>query len=568
MTEQHASDPFEQRIAAALERHVAGASDPRPAREIARAAMRPRGVVARARNAPRPRRYLLLGVAAALLVPAAYFGATNLPRVIVVNQVEPNPTLAPDETVMPAERHQPVVVRRVEAPIPGLDIVMLRSDGFERTLRFLPDSATGTTRGWSEWASLSDDGWLALALSGTGPPWPLVLLDLSDPASEPWVIDKANVGGIGPRFGPDGLVAAPAASSENPSTMAHALVIVDPAERTTSRMPLAGQLIGGGPSILWTADGGILQAGGERDRFIVGYPDGSQDDTESMRLHYGAPLWGPDGSNLRLCAAVDSCGTSAEADSVQRIALDGSVSTVPILGRPERLYGASFGRKESEYWLLYEQDDGRQFLLSHLDDGTHLDVATINRGADWSNTSVFHAAPDGSSVSLFVDIGAKPAVVIVNTDLVNGASYHRGHMAGYLDRNLLADIDSDTFEPPANTMPPSGSTYRLPSIEDLIAEETRLNPGQIVVGQAARDAAGDNEPREYRVRATKSGTFDMYIDCIGPAPLTAVANGSTTSHPCLTAGAIGTQVTLESGEAVIVRATGRTSWRVVLYEGY
>ena len=75
MTDRPTFDPFEQRIAAEFERYVQPAADPKPISEIAEAAMRPRGLVVRARNLSRPRRFLLLGIAAALLVPATYLGA-------------------------------------------------------------------------------------------------------------------------------------------------------------------------------------------------------------------------------------------------------------------------------------------------------------------------------------------------------------------------------------------------------------------------------------------------------------------------------------------------------------
>src|SRR5262245_54842542 len=75
MTDRSTFDPFEERIAAEFERYVLPATDPKPISSIVGAAMRPRGGVARVRNLSRPRRYLLLGIAAAFLVPATYLGA-------------------------------------------------------------------------------------------------------------------------------------------------------------------------------------------------------------------------------------------------------------------------------------------------------------------------------------------------------------------------------------------------------------------------------------------------------------------------------------------------------------
>jgi hypothetical protein len=91
MTDGPTFDLFEQRIAAEFERYVQSAADPKPISAIAGAAMRPRPLAVRARNLSRPRRFLLLGIAAALLVPATYLGAGSLrpPTPDLDNQVQP-----------------------------------------------------------------------------------------------------------------------------------------------------------------------------------------------------------------------------------------------------------------------------------------------------------------------------------------------------------------------------------------------------------------------------------------------------------------------------------------------
>ena len=103
MTDRPTFDPFEQRIAAAFERYVQPAADPKPISEIAGTAMRPRGLGVRARNLSRPRRFLLLGIAAALLVPATYLGAGSLrpPTPDLDNQVQPLSRIQVGEPVAP-----------------------------------------------------------------------------------------------------------------------------------------------------------------------------------------------------------------------------------------------------------------------------------------------------------------------------------------------------------------------------------------------------------------------------------------------------------------------------------
>src|SRR4051812_27592515 len=92
MNRQSTTDAFDQLLSVEFERMVAGAMDPKPAAEIAGAAMRPRGVTARVRASRNGRRLLLLGLAAAFLIPAAYIGALGL---------APKPTDAP----LPAPSH-------------------------------------------------------------------------------------------------------------------------------------------------------------------------------------------------------------------------------------------------------------------------------------------------------------------------------------------------------------------------------------------------------------------------------------------------------------------------------
>ncbi len=133
MTERSTFDSFEQRIAAELERYVAPATDPKPASEIAAVAMRPRRLVVRARNVSQPRRLLLLGLAAAFLVPAAYIGASNLrppaPDQAIV--VQPAPTEDSLPTVVPSPAgssdYASIFIRRDNGPEPGVSIFGRRS---------------------------------------------------------------------------------------------------------------------------------------------------------------------------------------------------------------------------------------------------------------------------------------------------------------------------------------------------------------------------------------------------------------------------------------------------------
>jgi YVTN family beta-propeller protein len=102
MTDRPTFDPFEQRLAIEFERYVQPAADPTPVSAIAGAAMRPRGLGVRARNLSRPRRFLLLAIAAAFLVPATYLGAGSLrPPTPDLNEVQPLSRIQVGEPVGP-----------------------------------------------------------------------------------------------------------------------------------------------------------------------------------------------------------------------------------------------------------------------------------------------------------------------------------------------------------------------------------------------------------------------------------------------------------------------------------
>ena len=121
-------------------------------------------------------------------------------------------------------------------------------------MRHVPDSVVpGGGKLW-EWGTVSESGWLAIGSEKD--PWPMILIDLRREDSTPWVVSEANTGGIGPRWGPTGLVAAD--SGGNGSSV----VIADPDSHSTRIISIGG-LIGGGPSIVWAADGtGIVGSTG------------------------------------------------------------------------------------------------------------------------------------------------------------------------------------------------------------------------------------------------------------------------------------------------------------------
>jgi hypothetical protein len=354
MTERSTFDSFEQRIVGELERYVAPAADPRPASEIAALAMRPRGLLVRARNASRPRRFLLLGLAAAFLVPAAYIGAALIrpPAPEVVNRVQPSRTDAPQSTVAPSGhlpfKYVSIFVRRDDGSEPGLSIFAVRPDGGEVLVRKVPDSIVpgpGRLTG----GTVSDSGWLAL--NEEARPWPMLLVDLEHAPAEPWVVAEASTGGIGPVWGPTGLVAADSGSNGG------RVVIADPETHTTRIVSMRGGLVGGGPSIVWSADGsGIVGSTGTQEVDKAGRASGAYEivpidgsdprpgvgEIFDARGAYGAGLAG-----LRICSPDQNC-PGGDDGRIERVEPDGSARTIWHQVDTDRALDAGFGGRADE----------------------------------------------------------------------------------------------------------------------------------------------------------------------------------------------------------------------------
>ena len=246
-----------------------------------------------------------------------------------------------------------IFVRRDDGPDPGVSVYAVRPDGREVLVRKVPDSivpAYGPLRGTlSVWGAVSASGWLAL--HSEVKPWPMILIDLGDAQAKPWVIDEANTGGISPRWGPTGLVAADAGGNGG------RVVIVDPETHTTRIVNTRG-LVGGGPSIVWASDGsGIIGFAGNGAYEIVplddGYPRAGAADVFDPR-----GLYGPGLSELRICSPGASC-PGGDDGRIERVELDGSARTIWQQEGDDRALAASFGSRADEYWLSVDHDKGR-----------------------------------------------------------------------------------------------------------------------------------------------------------------------------------------------------------------
>ena len=543
MTERTTLSPFERRLAAELERYVAGAWDPKPAAEVASEAMHPAGPSVRARRASQSRRLLLFGLAAALLIPAASIGALVLrdraPAVVDV------PATAEDQAIF---------VRRTMGAEPGVAIFAVRPDGGELLVRQVPDAILTSGGTVGIWGSVSDHGWLALGAERNGGPWPMILVDLADPSSEPWVIHEANLGGIGASWGPTGLVAAEGRSWQD-------LLVVDPEARATSHVSMQGHgLVGGGPSIIWTADGrGFVGSTGSGAYEVVPL-DGSAPSPAVgqvfARGRYGVGL-----AELRICSPGAGC-PGGDDGRVERVETDGSAAIVWRPSGGDRALAATFAATDG-YWLTLDHDQGRQVVLLRVRDDGQDTAATINRDAGWMYVGAMQESPDEIGGVVWIDLGGKPAALTVPLD---GAppTFHEGQFAGYLSGSTVTGLPGARYEASTVIMPNVGEAYRLPTLDALIASELTLNPGRTVLGKGSRDGVqGDGEVRTFEVTRDVTGDGEAYLDCLGPSSVTVTSGGHSVTSPCLMAGSYGGEVGALG--PITVEASGDTSWRVVVY---
>ena len=570
MTDRPTFDPFEQRIAAEFERYVQPVADPKPISAIAEAALRPRGLGARARNLSRPRRFLLLGLAAAFLVPATYLGAASLrpPTPDLNNQVEPPQTDHPQQTSGPSTslaQHDVSIFVRRDGSLPGVSIVAVRPDGAETVVRHVPDSVVPGGGTVSESGAVSQSGWLALESSSSG--GPMIIIDLRREDATPWLVDRANTVGFegdGPRWGPTGLVAADAGSGDG------RVVIADPETRTTRIVSMPDH----NSWTVWTADGSG----------IVGRVRGSAGGLEGKRAYQTVPIdggdprsgvgevfdprgaYGPDMAVLRICSGDQTC-PGGDDGRVERIEPDGSARTVWRQTGVDRVLGAAFGRRADEYWLTLDHDTGRQVTLVHVESGQETVVSTFNRDRYWQDIGdPLDAADDSSGLVWFQARGEAAAVVMPFGGAP--ATFHTGQFAGFVDGAAAAAFATGLYQDPAETMPALGEAYVLPTLEELIALDPRETA---VVGTGSHDAiAGDPSVHTFEVSQDRPSPSpgdsnvqgEADFDCHGPSSVTISVGAGWAINPCI-GGRI--SVPIGDGEKVTFTASADTSWRVVIY---
>jgi hypothetical protein len=346
----------------------------------------------------------------------------------------------------------------VSAPDTDVDIVMARSDGQEREVRHLAASGLPDGRVFETYGSVSQDGWIAVG-THIGPPgsetkYAWALYDLTDPARAPRLVPYSPV--LGGRWGPGGLFA----TTHPGDPQCCAIDVIDAASgaRTSlGHIPLPG----GGPDIIWAADGsGLLvhpstddpaytddpafrpfavwQVGSGGGRLVAGVPP----------LAPGTdPRWvAPGGTTL----TFDGCATGVEDPGCKRAS--GSVQTIDAQntvtqwysGLPETLVAASLSADGRAIWLLLDGTSGADHaaVIARVGaPGQAQIVTTLHLGKGNYPFHLSGLAPDDSSIaidSIIVDLLGEstigPTRLISTSD--GRSTTHAGHHVGFVPSSV------------------------------------------------------------------------------------------------------------------------------------
>ena len=237
----------------------------------------------------------------------------------------------------------------------------------------------------------------------------MILVDLRDPNAKPWVVDEANLGGIGPRWGPTGLVAAiPAGTEPAPghrrSRDPFDAYGLDAGARAGGWRPVdrAGQRTGAGSS-----------ASTESGAYEVVPIDGGDPRPGLAQVFDPRGRFGPGVAELRICSphhwiarAVSMAASSASSS----------------MGRPGRSGGkrATTGRwppvsaaARTSTGSPWTTTTAGKSPSSTCTTGARTPSRRSTGNADWQDVAAPLEAPDHSAALVWIDIGAKPAAVLV-----------------------------------------------------------------------------------------------------------------------------------------------------------
>src|SRR4051794_14146064 len=335
--------------------------------------------VADRRSRARRRVVLGLGIAAVLVLPVGWLAAggprpePQEPALVVATptttvpspttpvpsstDAPPEPTTSP--SAAPSGPDEAIFLRPTDDAARGLDVIAVRSDGKERRIRHLDAGLTDPGPRGGPFGHVARDGWLAVDVSTDDRQGAWALIDLRDPTLTPRMVSYTPV--IGGAWSGTGWFA-----TITPRTSSGFSIDVVDARAGTTRTIGPANLPGGGPSILWAADGSGIVANLDGGRMGVIPKDGGafRNGVGQITDPWGSRWMGPGGATVELCS-----GSGCRLDSVivhdvvghDVVWYEGGVAA----SRPAAV---SFSDDGKSLWLVLDKVvDGRhQALLAHV----------------------------------------------------------------------------------------------------------------------------------------------------------------------------------------------------------
>ena len=367
---------------------------------------------------------LLLAMAAMALLAGSYL-------------LKPNPVLR--------SGYDAIFLRAIsDAPGADLDVIAVRPDGRERLVRHLTASMLPDGRTFLTGGSTSQDGWLAVGTStvpgsDVNAVFAWALVDFADPARPPRLAPSI----LGGAFGSHGRFASVASG-------AWTIQVVDAdSGATTSLADLS--LPGGGPDIIWTADGsGLLVArGGDGDHVsyatkpIDGRPETPT--VPALAFSRGSRYVAAGGASLVFCGSATSCTEPPRPGGTVWVwrGVDSATGWYSGELAPARLLDASFSADGQAIWLLLDRAEGSRHtaVIARADaPGAVRVIATVDLGEDLYHAWFNAFAPDDSTIAIGhwtgseSDMTIEAPILVSTSDLTTGA--HRGNLVGFVPAPL------------------------------------------------------------------------------------------------------------------------------------
>ena len=330
----------------------------------------------------------------------------------------------------------------VDAPDAGVDIIAVRPDGKERLVRHLDSADLPDNKTYETYGSVSQDGWVAVGTHlGVQRRYSWALMDLNDTAKAPRLVPYQPV--IGGAWGPAGLFA----TTEPASVMSFRMNVVDAGTGLKKSLgPL--DLPGGGPDIIWAADGsGLvirLNVSG-RDAYAIARRNGGPKLPGVPRLAPGlGSRWlAQGGTFLVVCPSHPQCLTTGELVETHDAENDVVEWSTGDLASAT-LVDASFSADGQSVWMLFDRVNGSAHVavIARADEpGSVRTIATVDLGTDVAHLWFAGLAPDDSSMAIGYWTGelggaTEPGPTRVVATLGGAPKAHTGNFIGFMPEGI------------------------------------------------------------------------------------------------------------------------------------